>query len=71
MLLTKADKLAQSESTAVLRKVQSELERGYANCTVQLFSATANRGVAEANTVVARWLESQEKSTEKTPGKGE
>jgi len=75
VLLTKADKLTQSESTAVLRKVQTELARGYANCTVQLFSATANRGVAEANAVVAGWLdtapENKAERTEKTPGKGE
>ncbi len=57
VLLTKADKLTQSESIAILRKVKAELARGYANCTVQLFSATANRGVAEANSLVAGWLQ--------------
>ncbi len=57
VLLTKADKLTQSESMAILRNVKGELARGYANCTVQLFSATANRGVAEANSVVAGWLD--------------
>jgi GTP-binding protein len=56
ILLTKADKLTQSESVTILRKVKAELARGYANCTVQLFSATANRGVAEANAIVAGWL---------------
>ncbi len=56
VLLTKVDKLTQSESMAVLRKVQGELARGYANCTVQLFSATTNRGIDEANAVVAKWL---------------
>lgn len=71
VLLTKADKLTQSESVAILRKVQGELARGYANCTVQLFSATANRGVVEANAIVAGWLQSPEERTEKTPGKGE
>ena len=82
VLLTKADKLTQSESIAILRKVQGELARGYANCTVQLFSATANRGVTEANSIVAKWLvtpaeaptefhDIQESRTEKTPGKGE
>ena len=58
VLLTKADKLTQSESMAILRNVKAELARGYANCTVQLFSATANRGVDEANSVVAGWLHS-------------
>ena len=60
VLLTKADKLTQSESIAILRKVKGELARGQggaANCTVQLFSATANRGVTEANTLVAGWLQ--------------
>jgi GTP-binding protein len=57
VLLTKSDKLTQSESMAILRNVKSELARGYANCTVQLFSATANRGVVEANSVVAGWLD--------------
>ena len=75
VLLTKADKLTQSESMAILRKVQGELARGYANCTVQLFSATANRGVVEANAVVTKWLdtpmEPAARSTEKAPGKGE
>lgn len=71
VLLTKADKLTQSESIAILRKVKDELARGYANCTVQLFSATANRGVDEANAVVAGWLNTNEQRTEKAPGKGE
>ncbi len=64
VLLTKADKLTQSESMAILRKVKSELARGYANCTVQLFSATANRGVAEANSVVAGWLDAPAEPTQ-------
>ena len=70
VLLTKSDKLTQSESMAALRKVQSELARGYANCTVQLFSATANRGVAEANAMVAGWLQTPAERTEKPPVKG-
>jgi GTP-binding protein len=71
VLLTKADKLTQSESVGILRKVKDELARGYANCTVQLFSATANRGVDEANAMVAGWLNTNEQRTEKAPGKGE
>jgi GTP-binding protein len=75
VLLTKADKLTQSQSLAVLRKVTGELARGHAHCTVQLFSATANRGVAQANDLIARWLDTPpepiEQRTEKAPGKGE
>lgn len=56
VLLTKCDKLTQSECGAVLRTTQQLLTRRYPNCSVQLFSATANRGVAQANAVVAGWL---------------
>lgn len=63
VLLTKADKLTQSASSAMLRKVKSELARGHAHCTVQLFSATANRGVAEANAVVANWLDADQRAS--------
>jgi len=56
VLLTKADKLTQSESMAVLKKTKADLARGRAHCTTQLFSAVTGRGVAEANAVVAGWL---------------
>lgn len=56
VLLTKSDKLTQSESATVLTATRATLTRRYPNCSVQLFSATANRGVAQANTVVAEWL---------------
>ncbi len=56
VLLTKADKLTQSEAIAILRETQALLVKRYPNCTTQLFSATAGRGVAEANTLVANWL---------------
>lgn len=60
VLLTKADKLTQSESMAVLKKTRAELARGHAHCTVQLFSAVTRRGVDEANAVVAGWLAARE-----------
>ena len=56
VLLTKADKLTQSEGTAILRETKALLVKRYPNCTTQLFSAVSRRGVAEANTLVANWL---------------
>ena len=71
VLLTKCDKLTQSESTKALRDTQTTLVRRYPNCSVQLFSATANRGVVQANALLAEWLTTREERTEKAPGKGE
>jgi GTP-binding protein len=62
VLLTKSDKLTQSESMAVLRDAKSLLTRRYANCSVQLFSAVTKRGVDEANTVVHQWLQSRDEN---------
>ncbi|MGD9841609.1 MAG: ribosome biogenesis GTP-binding protein YihA/YsxC [Steroidobacteraceae bacterium] len=45
VLLSKADKLTQSEGMKVLREVRATVGD---NTTVQLFSATTNRGVDEA-----------------------
>jgi len=56
VLLTKSDKLAQSAASKALRDAQGLLARRYANCSVQLFSATTNRGVEEANRLVHQWL---------------
>lgn len=56
VLLTKADKLSQSQAATILKTVKAELARGHAHCTVQLFSAVTRRGVDEANAVVAGWL---------------
>ena len=56
VLLTKCDKLSQSACTKSLREAQALLTRRYANCSVQLFSATANKGVGEANSLLAKWL---------------
>jgi GTP-binding protein len=49
VLLSKADKLSQSEGSKVLREVQTELGE---QATVQLFSATSHRGVHEARKVL-------------------
>ncbi len=56
VLLTKSDKLSQSACAKALRDAQALLTRRYANCSVQLFSATAGKGVGEANTLLANWL---------------
>lgn len=58
VLLTKCDKLSQSACAVALRDTQSFLTKRYpaAQCTAQLFSATANKGVHEANLLLAQWL---------------
>ena len=73
VLLTKSDKLSQSACATALRDTQALLTRRYpaANCTAQLFSATANKGVAQANSLLAQWLATPDDRTEKAPGKGE
>lgn len=73
VLLTKSDKLSQSASSKALREAQNLLARNYVNCTVQLFSATSNKGVVQANALVAKWLNAAEdriaeNGTEKAPG---
>jgi GTP-binding protein len=59
VLLTKADKLGRGESTAVLRRVLTEIE---GTATAQLFSAVAKTGVDEARREVLRML-SQPRTT--------
>lgn len=56
VLLTKSDKLSQSAASTALREAKALLTRRYANCSVQLFSSTHNRGVAEANSLLLQWL---------------
>jgi GTP-binding protein len=53
VLLTKADKLSRGEASSVLKQVRAEVE-GVA--TVQLFSAVAKTGFAEAGREVLRLL---------------
>jgi GTP-binding protein len=65
VLLTKCDKLSQSQSALVLRDTQALLTRRYPNCTTQLFSATANKGVVQANALLAHWLSPQSGRIEK------
>jgi GTP-binding protein len=67
VLLTKCDKLTQSESAVVLKDTRTTLTRRYPNCSTQLFSATANRGVVQANALVAEWLAPQAERMENTP----
>jgi GTP-binding protein len=64
VLLTKCDKLSQSACTKSLREAQALLSRKYpaANCTAQLFSATANKGVSQANSLLVQWLTAQKDS---------
>ena len=53
VLLSKADKLSQSESIKALRAVTAELG---SKATAQLFSATTRRGVDDARKVLDRML---------------
>jgi GTP-binding protein len=53
VLLSKADKLSQSESSKVLREVTNEL---HDRATVQLFSATSKRGVDAARKIMDTML---------------
>lgn len=63
VLLTKSDKLSQSQATKALRETQNLLTRRHAHCTVQLFSAVTKRGVAEANALLTQWLTVEEART--------
>jgi len=55
ILLSKADKLSNSEKTLTLRRVEQELA-ALGNVTVQLFSSLSRLGVEEAAKVVEGWL---------------
>jgi len=54
VLLSKADKLSQSEGSKVLRTVTTELQ---GRASVQLFSATSHRGVDESRKVLDGMLQ--------------
>ena len=58
VLLTKCDKLNQSESRMALKKLQDKLKLLNPNgpYTAQLFSSTKRIGLVEADTTVAGWL---------------
>jgi GTP-binding protein len=60
ILATKADKLNTTAQRAAVATIRAQMSRtfplGAANVTVQLFSATARIGIAEAESVIASWL---------------
>jgi GTP-binding protein len=66
-LLTKSDKLNRSESASVLRLVKHELEKLSPEYSVQLFSSLKKLGMAEVETIVAKWFAGDEQA-EKNPG---
>ena len=57
VLLSKADKLTRQEQTLVLREVGDVLSRIGEHCTLQMFSSLKRFGVAEAEAVLAKWLD--------------
>lgn len=57
ILLTKADKLARSHASAALRQVRARMAGLGELVTVQLFSSHTPEGVAEAQQIVAGWLD--------------
>ena len=56
VLLSKADKLTRQEQSEVLSAVRTALARLGEQYTVQLFSSLKRTGIAEAETVLGRWL---------------
>ncbi len=56
VLLTKADKLKRGPAKNALLAVRRELKAEYPEASVQLFSALKRDGVAEALTVLDRWM---------------
>ena len=58
VLLTKCDKLNQSESRLALKKLQEKLKElnPHGPYTVQLFSSTKRIGLVEADAMVSNWL---------------
>ena len=60
VLATKADKLNTAAQRAAVAGIRAQLAEefplGAGNVTVQLFSATARIGIAEAEAVIAGWL---------------
>ncbi len=58
LLLSKADKLSRREQAEALRQVRAVLAPAGEQVTVQLFSSLKKTGVAEAERVIGRWLDS-------------
>lgn len=63
VLLSKADKLSRQDQTKTLRQVKADLADLGCPVSVQLFSSLKRAGVAEAATVLKRWLGLCENST--------
>jgi len=59
VLLTKADKLSASRASATLRQVRGRLAEFGSNYSAQLFSSPKRTGLAEAEAVFARWLQTR------------
>ena len=57
VLLTKTDKLSKQEANRQLRSVSASLAARYQGSSVQLFSATTQQGVDEAEAMLARWFD--------------
>lgn len=57
ILLTKADKLSRGASLTILGKAQNFLQTNFPGASVQLFSSLKKQGIAEAETVLYRWLD--------------
>jgi GTP-binding protein len=56
VLLSKADKLSQSQAVQALRGTGRKLAAAYPSCSVQLFSSLKRQGIAEAEGIISGWL---------------
>ena len=61
VLLSKSDKLSRNAANQTLLSVRKELNDGWKNCSVQLFSSLKKQGVEEAEKVIGGWLYPEEK----------
>lgn len=57
LLLNKCDKLNQQQTAKALRDLDRDVDRSSVGISAQLFSATAQRGVDAALSVIANWFE--------------
>ena len=56
VLLTKSDKLSRNAANQTLLTVRKQLNEGWGNCTIQLFSSLKKQGVEEAEAIIGKWL---------------
>lgn len=56
VLLTKSDKLSRNAANQTLLAVRKQLNEGWGNCTIQLFSSLKKQGVEEAEAIIGKWL---------------